>query len=232
MPPNEAGYPTFIDAHTQQNQFNVLDFLVRQILGRAATVTLVQVTAVTPGGTGAPGTVSIHPMVAQIDGAGAATPHGIINNVPYFRLQAGSAAVVIDPLVGDIGIAVFASSDISQVKNTKKTGVPGSRRRFDWADAIYIGSVLGTNVISYVQFKDDGSILVKSLAKVVVDAPEIDLTASTKVVVQSPNIQLKGDTTVTGTLTASVDVVGNGTSLHTHQHGGVTTGTGHTGGPL
>lgn len=41
-----------------------------------------------------------------------------------------------------------------------------------------------------------------------------------------------GDTVQTGKITASVDVVANGTSLHNHKHSGVTTGSGQTGTPV
>jgi phage baseplate assembly protein V len=40
-----------------------------------------------------------------------------------------------------------------------------------------------------------------------------------------------GDITLTGTLTASVDVIANGISLHNHKHGGVTAGSAQTGVP-
>ncbi|WP_408586578.1 phage baseplate assembly protein V [Novosphingobium sp.] len=46
------------------------------------------------------------------------------------------------------------------------------------------------------------------------------------------DVATTGDITLSGALTADGDVTGEGTSLHTHQHKGVTTGTGHTGGPV
>jgi phage gp45-like len=45
-------------------------------------------------------------------------------------------------------------------------------------------------------------------------------------------INMLGDVNVTGTLTASVDVVGGGKHLKTHAHGGVQTGSGNTGAPV
>jgi phage baseplate assembly protein V len=44
-------------------------------------------------------------------------------------------------------------------------------------------------------------------------------------------ITIAGDITLTGTLTASVDVVANGISLHDHVHGGVQAGAANTGVP-
>jgi len=44
-------------------------------------------------------------------------------------------------------------------------------------------------------------------------------------------IAITGDITLTGTLTASVDVIANGISLHNHVHGGVQAGGSNTGAP-
>lgn len=189
------------------DDINQLDFIVRSILSGQATTTLVEVKAVTnDGGVSPVGMVDVKPMVAQIDGKGDATPHGVIHNVPYFRLQGGQNAVILDPAVGDIGIAVFASRDISSVKNTKKAGNPGSRRQFDWADALYLGGVLNSAPVRYIQFDSDGNVTIKPAAKVTVD----------------------GDLHCTGTMTADVDVIGNGVSLHDHTHGGVQSGSSDT----
>ena len=84
--------------------------------------TLVQVVAVTnDGGVEPVGFVDVHPMVAQVDGKGQPTPHGVIYGLPYIRVQGGSNAVILDPQVGDIGLAVFCAQDISKVKATKAT---------------------------------------------------------------------------------------------------------------
>lgn len=137
--------------------YNVLDFVVRSILGRIATTSLVQVRAVNYAADVSPvGLVDVQPMVAQLDGKGNAVPHGIIHNVPYFRLQGGANAVIIDPVVGDIGIAVFASHDISSVKSTKTMGNPGSRRRFAMSDALYIGGALNGTPSQYIRVSGSG----------------------------------------------------------------------------
>ena len=51
----------------------------------------------------------------------------------------------------------------------------------------------------------------------------------------TPLSTITGDLTVNGTITATVDVIGNGTSLHTHthnyEHGGLATGTDETTSP-
>lgn len=179
------------------SEFNALSFLFSQMMGGNATATLVQVKAVTnDGGVSPVGTVDVQPMVNQTDGAGNATPHGIISGIPYFRLQGGTNAVIIDPQVGDIGVAVFASEDISVVKVTKATANPGSFRTFDWADGLYIGGFLNGTPIQYIQFIEGGGIALKSTGKITLT----DGAGST--------IVMNGDNTGTGTFSAGFKVVG------------------------
>jgi hypothetical protein len=114
----------------------------------------VQVMAVKGGGgaLGIAGTVNVHPLVNQIDGSGVATPHGTIHNLPYVRLQGGQNGIIIDPVVGDIGLAVFCDRDISAVKSSRAQANPGSRRRYNPADGVYIGGLLNAVVSQYLQF--------------------------------------------------------------------------------
>jgi hypothetical protein len=194
------------DFTSRGNEANALDFIIRQIMGQVCTMQLAQVTSVTPAGTGSlvAGIVTLQPMVSMIDGSGNATPHGIVNAVPYFRLQGGSAGVVLDPVVGDIGLAIFAMRDISSVKATQKPSNPGSRRQYDWADAVYLGGVLNGELTDFVQFLPGGGINVTSSG---------DLT-----VTASGNINLNGTLMI------------NGDAYLSHMHSGVTTGGGDTGG--
>lgn len=209
LPDNQA-YQGAASLNSGASDFNAMDFVVRQIMGKMATATLVQVTDVhSAGEIAAAGFVDIHPMVAQIDGKGNATPHGTIHNVPYIRIQGGANAVIIDPAVGDIGIAIFAGQDISSAKVNKAPSNPGSRRRFDMADALYVGGVLNGVPTQYVRFSADG-IELKPIA----------------------TVTITGDLHVTGTATADTDVIGGGKSLKSHTHSGVTTGSGNTGAPV
>ncbi len=203
-----AGYQRLAAA---ASEFNQLDFIVRSIMSGIATTTLVQVKSVTNDGEVSPvGLVDVQPMVAQLDGYGQATPHGIIYAIPYFRLQGGTNAIILDPKEGDIGLCVFASHDISSVKANKAPANPGSYRRFAMSDGLYIGGVLNGTPVNYVRFDADGNIELKPAEKVMVI----------------------GDVDVTGTVTADVDVIADGVSLTTHVHSGVQTGGGNSGPPV
>lgn len=159
------------DPESGVTEFNALSFLIRQILSEYSTVTLVQVKKVTnTGGVAAVGFVDVQPLVDQQDGFGNAVPHGMLYNLPYFRIQGGVNAVIIDPVVDDIGFAVFADKDISVVKSTKKRASPGSARRFSMADGIYLGGVLNGTPTNYVQFSGN-DITVKATGNVNLISP-------------------------------------------------------------
>lgn len=154
--PEDNAYPGFADDHTAGGDYNELAFVFAQLAGRMATSQPVLVKAVGTAGPGGPGTVDVQPMVAQIDGAGNATLHGVIHNVPVLRVQGGSNAFIVTPAAGDIGLAVIASRDISSVKANKAPSNPGSRRQFDWADAIYIPGILNLMPEQFVRVAGDG----------------------------------------------------------------------------
>lgn len=140
------------------SDYSVIEFIVKQILGRAATVKLVQVKRVTPNDDAAKaGMVDVLPLVKQVDGNGNATSHGTVYSLLYLRPQAGGNAVVIDPVVDDIGLALVCDRDISGVRASGgKESTPGSFRKFDLADGIYIGGVLMGAPTQKIAFTDDG----------------------------------------------------------------------------
>lgn len=205
------GYPGQAGLSVASSEFNALDFVVKQVLSRASTNTLVLVKAVTnSGGLSPVGFVDVQIMVHQVDGDGQTTPHGIIHNLPYLRLQGGANAVILDPQVGDIGMAAFASHDLSSVKTTKAPAPPGSRRRFSPADGIYFGGLLNGTPTQYVQFTTSG----------------VSIVSPNQVTIQAPTINLSGNVTSTGTFANNGHAIGS-----THLHTGVQSGSSTTGMP-
>jgi hypothetical protein len=214
-----SGYTGFMEPQDLNAEFLASSFLVTQIINKLATTALVQVMAVTnAGGVSPVGTVDVKPMVHQVDGAGNPTEHAIIHNVPYFRLQGGTDAIILDPKVGDIGIAVFCSRDISAVQRTKAPAPPSSARKFDWADSLYVGGVLNAAPVQYVQF-EAGGVTVNSPTKITLTAPNIQINGTTAIVGAT---SVQGNVSTTGTLTNNSHDVG---STHRHlQSGGNGTG--------
>lgn len=216
---------------SRNSEFNAVEFVITQLLNKRNYTTLVQVMAVRSAGEVAPvGFVDVQIMLNQIDAAGNSMPHGIVNNVPYFRLQGGANAVIIDPKVGDIGMATFADRDISSVKANRAISNPGSKRRADIADGLYTGGFLNAAPTQYVRFTDSG-IEVVSPTNVTVRAPTINMIGADSVTLQSARIILDGPVTGTADAEFAGDVTGQGTSLHTHKHGGIVRGGAQTDAP-
>lgn len=206
----------FQDVADTASDLNAQAFLINQIIGKLATTALVKVLSVrNAGGVEAVGFVDVQPMVHQVDGAGNPTPHGRITNIPYFRLQGGTDAIILDPKAGDIGICVFCSRDISQIKRSKAPGAPASRRRYGWGDGLYVGGVLNGVPEQYVRFSSTG-IEVKTTNNLVINAQNVTLDTS-------GNLGVKGEVTAK---------VGAGqVTLTNHRQTGVQVGAGVSGPP-
>lgn len=214
MTENKQAYTGFAGTGDVNSEWNRLSFAIRSVLAGMATTTLVLVKAVreVEGGY----VVDVQPMVAQVDGAGNAVPHGIVHNMPVWRLQGGNAGVIVVPTAGDIGIAVFASTDISGVKRAKEPTTPGSARRFDWSDGMFLGGVLNAAPTQFVRIDADG----------------LTITSATAVTINAPDgVTINGDMAVSGDITTGPGSMFNGKSFDDHTHGGVQTGSGTSGPP-
>lgn len=207
--------------------------LIEAMLSGVHTATIVQVISCTNNGDVEPsGTVDVQPLVMQVDSDGHAVPHGPLHSLPYVRLYAGGNMIIMDPQPGDWGIAIFAERDISKVWNGGgNPQAPGSARRFDMADGIYIGGIGSYPPTQYIQFSDAG-ITLTSPSAVTIDAPQTTINGKTTVnglLTYTQGMEGSGGTTAAQ---ISGDVVANGISLVNHVHGGVQTGSGNTGEPV
>lgn len=233
---------------TPNFQYNMLAFVIGQLLQEVQTASLVQVISCSnAGGLAAWGTVVVQPLVAQATGARALVPHGELHNVPYLRIQGGTSAIIIDPVAGDIGLAVFCSRDISNVKGDPQAAVaaggvlPGSFAQFDWADGLYFGGFLNAVPEQYIIMGPSGIEIVSPTSitleapEITLDAPVIALEALTSVTITAPTINLVGDVNQTGgdvslagaisgtstvPATFAGDVVADGISAISHKHPG------------
>lgn len=224
--------------------YETLIFIISQTVARLSTVKMVKVLKVTSVGALAPvGYVDVQAMVNQVDGELNPVPTTTLSNVPYFRLQGGANAIVMDPQVGDIGMCGFCDRDTSIVKNTRKQANPGSFRQYDISDGLYFGGFLNGTPTQFVQFTTAG-IQITSPTAIALSAPDIKLTAptveinaSTSVTVTTPTFNVTGAIVATGNVTGAALVASSGNvtagsiDLKTHVHTGVQTGSGNTGGP-
>nr|DAN96667.1 MAG TPA: baseplate protein [Caudoviricetes sp.] len=202
----------------------------------------VRVIRVKYGGLAPVGFVDIQPLPKQIDPGGQPMDYPMIANVPYFRLQGGKNAIIIDPQEGDIGVAVFSSRDISGVKRARGEAVVGSYRRMNLSDAIYSGGILNQTPQQYVMFSDSG-ITVYSPTKITCVAPDIVLEGANSITADTPLFKITGQMVQTGAKGSGAQTQGgitntggtissNGKVLETHVHSGVQTGGGNTGQPV
>lgn len=193
MTTDTSQYFGFTDPTTTQGEWNKQKFVIQQEMADLNTSLPVEVMSVTGVGVNPVGLVSVRILVDQVTGNDMTIPHDTIYNVPYVRIQGGSNAVIIDPEVGDIGMALFCSRDISAVKNARKSAPPGSRRMYSFSDCAYLGGILNGAPTQYIQFTA-GGIIVHSPTSVKVEAPIAQLS--------SANVQLGN---ISGSLLRLID---------------------------
>jgi hypothetical protein len=173
-----AGYLGAAGFADYASRYASMLFVAQQVVAQIEGGAIVQVLACTStGAVAAAGTVTVQPLVNQIDGYGNAVPHGPVYNLPYIRLQAGPFAIIADPVAGDIGVAIISSRDTSRVRATGKQANPGSRRQFSFSDGIYLGGCLNVVPTEFVQFSSAG-ITVTSATAVTLVAPAVYVGAT------------------------------------------------------
>ena len=189
---------------TTNSPVNSFVFAVQSLIkGQVNTAIPVQVISVDSGGAGAvAGRVSVRPLICQTDAYGETLDPVELFELPYSRIQGGVAALVIDPMPGDIGLAVFAQQDSSNVTaGTSEPVPPGSFRYFDMADGFYIGGFLNQAPSVYVEITQDGNVNVTAPTKVTVTTPEAEFTG---------NVHIAGDVTIGGDLDVNGRITADG----------------------
>lgn len=228
MAGDENTYTSNRRLNSGSSVFNALSFMAENIVkGMVNTCIPVKVESCTaPGTGGAAGYVSCTPLVMQMGADGNSLASVALPQLPFMRLQCGNCAIVADPKPGDIGLAVFAQQDCSNVAQGGSDPVQaGSFRCFDMADGFYVGGFLNKAPENWVEFDTDGNITIHATKKVTLDAPQIELKGA--ITMQS---QSGGNTSasITGTLAVSDNVTIDGLSMNSHTHTGV---HGETSGP-
>lgn len=136
-------------------------------------------------------TVDIIPLVTQMDLSGAPIENSVIYGASIFRLKRGSSAVIMNPVPGDIGLALFMDKDSDNARSSKEAGAPNTTRTHSKTDAVYLGGILYDEPTQFVEFADD-AIIVKSPLAVIIDSP---ITHITENVTIGGNLRVAGDIT-------------------------------------
>ena len=185
------------DIYSGLTPFNQISFLIRTMMAKEISTAIPVVVKEVMPGSGAVGYVKAKPLVNDMDAEGNAVEVPLIPSLPYFRLQGGKVAVITDPVPGDIGLAIFAQKDTSNVvAGTKDSVQAGSFRKFSMSDGWYIGGFLNASPETFVELKQNKTIVITA----------------------NSGVTINGNVTINGTVTATGDVKGNGHSLTNHYH--------------
>jgi len=237
---------SFIDSTAETNPFTAWAFAFRAAMAQVRTTVPVKVVAVHGGGLAPVGRIDVQPLIQQTDSSGNIMALSVLYGLPYLRWQGGASAVILDPAVGDIGLACFADRDVSAVVASGQQSPPGSNRRFSLADGFYMGATLNAQPTQYLQFDPTNGITLNSpiaikaqigtdanAARIVMNGSGIVLSfGGHSITINSSGIAISG--AVTGDNTATFTGEGTFNGGHTvsqHKHGGVQSGASQTATP-
>lgn len=242
---DDKEYGGMQNSFTSADPFNMLDFVIeRKIKQLVNTSALVRVDGCTSTGASAgAGSVSATPMVAQSDAKGHILPMVSIPQMPHARVQGGIAALIIDPVAGDLGIASFCKADSSNIKEgTTEPQRAGSYRAFDQADGVLVATISNKAPEVWIELKQDKTIVIHAPEGCTIETDKsLTIKAGEGVKIDTPQTTITGNLTTTGekgdqtslagTLTSTGDQVAGGISQMNHTHTGVQSGSGSTGKP-
>jgi len=181
------------DCFTNATPYNQLEFIIEQKIRQMVnTSALVRIDGCTSQGHKGPaGNVSATPLVAQTDADGNALPMASIPSMPHARMQGGIAAIIIDPVAGDIGVASFCKADSSTVKTgTTEPQRPGSFRAFDQADGMLVATVSNKTPEVWIELRQNKQIVIHAPEGVLIESDKtVYLKAEEKIVMDSPVVE-------------------------------------------
>lgn len=197
---------------TGSSEYNVLDFVIRSIVcGLVNTAIPVRVDKVErPAERGGAGYLSATPLIKMRSAKGDALDVVSIPKLRWFRLQHGTAAIIVDPKPGDIGLAVFAQQDVSALNGGSEPIQPGSFRCYSISDGFYFGGFWGQKPTTFIRIEDNGQVTVTAPQSVVVNSIDVTVNASGSTKIDSPSVTITGDTTIEKTLTVKELITGTG----------------------
>lgn len=207
------------DIYSSSTAYNANQEQIKKAFSQIETVFLAKIVSCSSSGQGGAKTVNAIPLVAKVDANGNAQASPTYVELPHYRFQAGTGALIIDPQPGDIGVFVCAKRDISKINSSTQTPqVPGSFRAFSPSDSIMIGTIHTKDAVTWIQIvptektitihapsgctiESDTSVTVKA-PDVTVQATNVTIQAS-KVSINAPETTISGHLTVQGGMTVS-----------------------------
>lgn len=181
------------------------EFYILKLLRGLHTAALVEVQGVTPISDRV-GTVQVIPVVEDKQTGGVVVAQSPIYSVPYLRLQGGKSAVILDPVVNDIGLCVFAERDITGFLQTLKAGPAPTDRAHSSADGLYLGGFLNGAPTQWVKF--------------LANAGGIDINTPGALTLEGQTVSVTAGSTINMTAATSITLTGGGQSLVLSSTGG------------
>lgn len=221
-----SGRKSSLNPFSATSEQNALDYLMlTKILQTVHTAIPVRVDKIErPNHSGGANYLSATPLIMQVDNEGNALAQVSIPKLRWFRYQAGTCAIICDPKVGDVGLAVFAQRDVSVLTGGNEPQRPDTYRAFDMSDGFYIGGYWGATPQTYIEINDN-YVEIKADVHIIGKVTTTDTITADNDIITKTNMQASGNVTATG------DVSGKGISLSSHVHGGVESGSSTTSTP-
>lgn len=150
--------------NTASSVYNAMDFIIKRAISEKVNTAIICKVVNRSGQY-----VDVLPLVTPVNGFGETVEPTTLFHLPYMRYQAGTAGIILDPVAGDIGLAVFAQKDCSNVvQGTTEPQQPGSFRGNSMANGFYVGGFLNQNPTTIIELKQDGSIFINATGNVTV----------------------------------------------------------------
>ena len=150
--------------NTASSAYNAMDFIIKRAISEKVNTAIICKVVNRSGQY-----VDVLPLVTPVSGFGETVEPTTLFHLPYMRYQAGTAGIILDPVAGDIGLAVFAQKDCSNVvQGTTEPQQPGSFRGNSMANGFYVGGFLNQNPTTIIELKQDGSIFINATGNVTV----------------------------------------------------------------
>lgn len=204
-------------------------YIFQKLLSGAFFIELVQVVAIR--GSAPNLVVDVMPLVTRTNPDGAMIDNSPVYNVPVFRLQRGASAIIMNPVIGDIGMIAVCDRDNSIARANRKQSVPGSKRTHSKSDALYLGGFLNSQPSQFIEFAD-GAINITSPNPVNITCSSATVTAPDGVTITTPTMHVTGDITAggditdnSGTQSASLKTLRDKYDVHKHQVTNVQSGS-------
>lgn len=206
---SEDGYFGHVGLSEGSTEHQTIERLITEKLSQLRTNVPVKVIAVEDDPNN-PGhhTLTVLPLINQVDGIGKATKHGNIYGIPALNMSGGNGMAYVKPKVGDLGMMAISDRDMSRVMKSRDQANPGSGRMHDMSQGAYIGGFSGMNG--------------QPKQSVVMDEEGVHLKSDKTFFVEAPNMKFTGDLRVEGKIDATGEITakkdGGSVTLSQHVH--------------